>query len=108
MLVCFGRRSALVFVVISVFLATGVRTRLTATWILVALIAALLLTALIPDRVGEHVHNSIILTGMFGSSLLISSSHDRGHFSAAMYRTTRFMHEPGWSVAGNGLLMSFQ
>ena len=54
---CFGRRSALVFVVISVFIATGVRTRLTATWILVALIAALLLTALIPDRVGEQVHN---------------------------------------------------
>ena len=35
-------------------------------------------------------------------------SCDLGHCSVALYRITRFRHEPGCSVAGNGLLTNFQ
>jgi hypothetical protein len=50
-------RSALVSTLIFVFVATVVGTWFTATGVLVALIAALLLMALFPDRVGEQVQN---------------------------------------------------
>src|SRR5580700_217696 len=48
------------------------------------------------------------LTGVTGSSLEMTSSQARGHFSVALYRTTTPKHEPGRSVCGNGLLTSFQ
>ena len=54
---CFARRSALVLTLIFVFIATVIWTRFTATWVRFALVAALLLTALFPDRVGEHIQN---------------------------------------------------
>src|SRR5271167_1740642 len=38
----------------------------------------------------------------------MTSSHAIGHFSVALYRITRQRQAPGGSVAGNGLLMSFQ
>src|SRR5579862_1496508 len=38
----------------------------------------------------------------------MTSSQARGHFSVALYRTTRPRHAPGGKVAGNGLFTSFQ
>lgn len=47
-------------------------------------------------------------TGVEGSSLVITNSQHLGHFSVALYRIKTLRHEPGCSVAGNGLLTNFQ
>src|SRR5208283_1260673 len=46
--------------------------------------------------------------GVIGSSLSMTSSQHRGHFSVALYRMTTHRHEPGYNVAGKGLLINFQ
>ena len=51
---------------------------------------------------------SRIFTGVIGSSLVITNSQHLGHFSVALYRIKTLRHEPGRSVAGNGLLINFQ
>src|SRR5262245_27334162 len=51
---------------------------------------------------------SRIFTGVFGSSLVMTSSQALGHLSVALYRIKTLRHEPGCSVAGNGLLINFQ
>src|SRR5580693_5659745 len=50
----------------------------------------------------------MVLTGVMGSSLVMTSSLATGHFSSALYRTTTPRDDPGCSVAGNGLLINFQ
>src|ERR1035441_3566475 len=51
---------------------------------------------------------SRIFTGVIGSSLVMTNSQHLGHFSVALYRIRTLRHEPGCSVAGNGLLINFQ
>ena len=51
---------------------------------------------------------SRVFTGVTGSSLVMTSSHALGHFSVALYRISTVRHDPGCSVAGNGLFTSFQ
>src|SRR5258708_35518367 len=38
----------------------------------------------------------------------MTNSQHLGHFSVALYRIKTLRHEPGGSVAGNGLLINFQ
>ena len=51
---------------------------------------------------------STSLLGVCGSSLSITSSQGAGSLWVALYRITTSRHEPGCSVAGNGLWMSLQ
>src|SRR5215203_4990548 len=55
-----------------------------------------------------YAMTSSVLTGVTGSSLVITSSHARGHFSVALYLISTLKHDPGCRTAGNGLLTSFQ
>src|SRR5262249_45218356 len=60
-----------------------------------------------PEFTIVYAMTSSSLTGVTGSSLSMTSSHGLGHFSTALYRTSTFKHDPGCSVAGNGLFTSF-
>src|SRR5215203_5564912 len=50
---------------------------------------------------------SSVFTGVTGSSLVMTSSHARGHFSVALYRMSTLRHDPGCRTAGNGWLINF-
>ena len=72
---------------------------------LAAVLAALAATTGVRDGVGHHVerlhrHQRIVARD--------DEPHALGHFSVALYRISTLKHDPGRSVAGNGLLMSFQ
>ena len=100
------------FTLIIIVIATIVEALPTTTFIVVffaASLAAILATLLQPQVLRiVYAITSRVFTGVIGSSLVMTSSQDLGHFSVALYRIRTLRHEPGCSVAGNGLLISFQ